>query len=67
MPGLEVIARMTSSQYAHAPIKPQQLRAELGVNYILTGTVRWEKRDGAATRDRVSPELVDAQSGVTRW
>jgi len=67
VPGLEVIARMSSSQYARTPISPQKIRDELRVNYILTGTVRWEKRAGAAARVRVSPELVDAQSGVTRW
>jgi eukaryotic-like serine/threonine-protein kinase len=67
VPGLEVIARMSSSQYAGAPISPQRIRDELGVSYILTGTVRWEKRAGAATRVRVSPELVDARSGATRW
>src|SRR5262245_14687052 len=30
VPGLEVIARMSSSQYARAPISPQQIRDELG-------------------------------------
>jgi len=67
VPGLEVIARMSSSQYSRVRLSPQQIREELGVSYILTGTVRWEKRAGAADRVRVSQELVDAQSGVTRW
>jgi TolB-like protein/Tfp pilus assembly protein PilF len=67
VPGLEVIARMSSNQYARAFFSPQKIRDELGVSYILTGTVRWEKGAGTATRVRVSPELVDARSGVTRW
>jgi eukaryotic-like serine/threonine-protein kinase len=67
VPGLEVIARVSSSQYAVTRKTPQQIRDELGVAYILTGTVRWEKRPGAANRVRVSPELVDTRSGVTRW
>jgi serine/threonine-protein kinase len=65
--GLEVIARVSSSQYARTTKSPGQIADELGVNYILTGTVRWEGRPGGTSRVRVSPELVDARSGVTRW
>ena len=67
VPGLEVIARVSSGQYAGTRKSPQQIRDELGVGYILTGTIRWEKRAGGASRVRVSPELVDTASGVTRW
>ena len=65
--GLEVIARASSSQYARTTKSPQRIGEELGVSYILTGTVRWDRGAGVASRVRVSPELVDAQSGVTRW
>ena len=65
--GLEVIARASSSQYARTTKSPQRIGEELGVSYILTGTVRWDRGPGVASRVRVSPELVDAQSGVTRW
>jgi eukaryotic-like serine/threonine-protein kinase len=64
--GLEVIARNSSGQYRQTTKPAQQIGKELGVQYILTGTVRWEKRSGAS-RVRVSPELVDAQSGAARW
>ena len=65
--GLEVIARASSSQYARTTKSPQRIGEELGVSYILTGTVRWDRGPGVASRVRVSPELVDARSGVTRW
>ena len=65
--GLEVIARASSSQYARTTKSPQTIAKELGVAYILTGTVRWDRSAGATSRVRVSPELVDARSGVTRW
>jgi serine/threonine-protein kinase len=65
--GLEVIARASSNQYGRTTKSPQVIAEELGVSYILTGTVRWEGRTGATSRVRVSPELVDARSGVTRW
>ena len=64
--GLEVIARTSSSQYRRSTKPTKQIGQELGVHYLLTGTVRWEKRPGTS-RVRVSPELVDARSGAARW
>ena len=43
LPGLQVIARGSSSQYKHTSKSPQQIGRELGVEYLLTGTVRWEQ------------------------
>jgi serine/threonine-protein kinase len=65
--GLEVIARSSSSRYRSQDQKPQDIAQDLDVQYLLTGTVRWEKRPGQASRVRVSPELVDARTGTTRW
>jgi eukaryotic-like serine/threonine-protein kinase len=66
LPGLEVIARGSSSQYLGSGKAPAQIAAELGVPYLLTGTVRWEKGP-KRSRVRVSPELIEASTGVTRW
>ena len=65
--GLEVIARSSSSRYRGEETSPQEIARNLDVRYLLTGTVRWEKRPGQASRVRVSPELVDARTGTTRW
>ena len=65
--GLEVIARSSSSRYRGEDRSPQDIAQDLDVQYLLTGTVRWEKRVGQASRVRVSPELVDARTGTTRW
>jgi TolB-like protein/tRNA A-37 threonylcarbamoyl transferase component Bud32 len=65
--GLEVIARSSSSRYGGEDRSPQDIARDLDVQYLLTGTVRWEKRPGEASRVRVSPELVDARAGTTRW
>jgi serine/threonine-protein kinase len=67
--GLEVIARGSSIEYRGRPRRPTSIAGELGADYLLTGTVRWEKVAGA-NRVRVTPELVDARSGRTartRW
>jgi eukaryotic-like serine/threonine-protein kinase len=65
--GLEVIARSSSSRYRGEDRSPEDIARDLDVRYLLTGTVRWEKRPGRASRVRVSPELVDARTGTTRW
>lgn len=68
LPGLEVIARASSVPYRRSAEPPQQIARELGVRYLLTGTVRWDKRGGS--RVRVSPELIDAGGGgapASRW
>jgi len=59
VPGLEVIARASSVQYRGSRKPPQDIAKELGVRYLLTGTVRWEKREDRQGRVRVSPELIE--------
>ncbi|HEY7635344.1 MAG TPA: protein kinase [Gemmatimonadales bacterium] len=66
IPGLEVTARGSSTQYKKTPKDPQQIGEELGVQYILTGTVRWEK-SGGQSRVQVSPELIQVSSAAAKW
>jgi serine/threonine protein kinase/tetratricopeptide (TPR) repeat protein len=67
LPGLQVIARASSAQYQHATKGPQEIGRELGVKYLLTGTVRWAKGPGGASRVQVRPELIDAASAAEKW
>jgi serine/threonine-protein kinase len=67
LPGLEVIARASSGEYKQTSKRPQQIGRELGVDYLLTGTIRWEKTPGAPSRVRVSPELVQVSTASTKW
>jgi eukaryotic-like serine/threonine-protein kinase len=67
LPGIEVIARTSSVQYKQTTKNPKQIGRELGVQYLLTGTVRWAKATGGASRVQVRPELVEARSGAGRW
>ena len=67
--GLEIIARGSSLEYRHSTKRANEIAHELGADYLLTGTVRWEK-SGGASRVRVTPELVDARPGQaarSRW
>ena len=68
--GMEVIARSSSNEYRHTTKTAQQIARELGVNFLLTATVQWEKRPGGVSRVRVTPELVDVSAGQvprTSW
>jgi TolB-like protein/DNA-binding SARP family transcriptional activator/Tfp pilus assembly protein PilF len=64
--GLQVSARTSSGRYAHGTKPAREIGRELGVDYLLTGTVRWSQ-EGSRSRVRVSPELVQAASGASRW
>ena len=68
--GLKVIASSSAGQYKHSTKTPEQIAQELGVQYLLIGKIRWEKREGGRSRVRVSPELVQVAPGsaaTTRW
>ncbi|HUR95460.1 MAG TPA: serine/threonine-protein kinase [Gemmatimonadales bacterium] len=68
--GLAVIARASSNEYRHTTKAPQQIGRELGADYLLTATVRWEKHADGTSRVRVSPELVRVEPGAaptTTW
>ncbi|MEZ0333650.1 MAG: protein kinase [Gemmatimonadales bacterium] len=68
--GLKVIASSSAGQYKHSTKTPEQIAQELGVQYLLIGKIRWEKREGGQSRVRVSPELVQVTPGAaatTRW
>jgi serine/threonine-protein kinase len=69
LPGLKVIARASSVSYRGSGKTPQDIARELGVHYLLTGTVRFAGA-GAARRVQVSPELVEVAPGQapeSRW
>ena len=67
---LQIIARASSKQYRHATKRPEEIGRELGVQYLLTGTVHSEQRPGGPRRVRVRPELIqvsEGRSAVTKW
>ena len=63
---LGVIARTSSMQYKHSEKNLRQIGAELGANYILTGTVQWEKSD-SASRVHINAKLVRAADETYLW
>ncbi|MGH7512178.1 MAG: protein kinase domain-containing protein [Gemmatimonadales bacterium] len=65
--GMQVIARASSNQYRRSTKPLAEIGRELGVRYLLTGTVRWERNVGGTSRVQVSPELVELPAGTTAW
>jgi len=69
IPGLQVIARASSTPYKKTTKTPRQISEELHAPYLLTATVRWEK-SGGTSRVHVSPELVDVtrpDAPTSKW
>ena len=67
LPGFQLTDRSSSNQYRHTAKTPQQIGQELGVQYLLTGTVRWAGQAGQTDRVRVNPELIDVSNAVAKW
>jgi TolB-like protein/tetratricopeptide (TPR) repeat protein/tRNA A-37 threonylcarbamoyl transferase component Bud32 len=65
--GLGVISRNSAMQYAKTGKTTKQIGAELGVDYVLAGTVRWDRGAGRASRVRVTPQLVRVADDTQLW
>jgi TolB-like protein len=59
---LFVIARNSSFAYKHRSVDVKQMSRELGVRYVLEGSVR-----RAGNRLRITAQLVDATTGGHHW
>jgi TolB-like protein/Tfp pilus assembly protein PilF len=59
---LFVIARNSSFTYKGRPVDVKQVGRELGVRYVLEGSVR-----KAANRLRITGQLIDASTGAHLW
>ena len=62
IPWLFVIARTSTFSYGTRSIDIRQVGRELGVRYVLEGSVRKE-----ADRVRIMPQLIDASTGAHLW
>jgi adenylate cyclase len=62
LPELHVIARNSTFTYKGKPVDVKQVGRELGVHYVLEGSVR-----KAGNRVRVTGQLIDTGSGAHIW
>jgi adenylate cyclase len=62
VPGLFVVSRTSTFAYKGKPVKVQQVSQDLGVRYVLEGSVQ---RSG--DRVRITAQLIDAIAGKHLW
>jgi TolB-like protein/rhodanese-related sulfurtransferase len=62
VPGLFVIARNSTFTYKDKPVEVRQVAEDLGVRYVLEGSVR-----RAGDDVRINAQLIDALSGYHVW
>src|SRR5262249_22661172 len=60
--GLFVISRNSAFLYKGRAVTPEQVSQELGVRYMLEGSVR-----KASNRVRISAQLIDTTTGYHLW
>jgi eukaryotic-like serine/threonine-protein kinase len=71
VPGVKVIGRDGVRGVTVAGLRPRELAATLGAQYVLTGTVQWTHASGdavdGASRVVVAPVLMEASAGERVW
>jgi serine/threonine protein kinase/tetratricopeptide (TPR) repeat protein len=61
---IAVISRTSSMQYKSVKKSSRDIARELGVSYILEGSVRWDQESG---RVRITPQLIRATDDTHLW
>jgi serine/threonine-protein kinase len=64
---LGVVSRTSTDPYKGTNKNIRQIGQELGVGYILEGSVRWEKSPGGGSRVRVTPQLIRVADDRHLW
>jgi non-specific serine/threonine protein kinase len=64
--GLGVIARTSILQYKGTTKRITEIGSELNVDYILEGTIRWDK-SGEVDKVRITPQLVRVSDETHVW
>ena len=67
MTGVAVISRSSARQYAATRKTIREIAEELRVDYIVDGTVRWDREAATGGRVRVSPQLIRVSDDTQLW
>ncbi len=67
IPELGVISRTSALQYKGTEKSIGEIGEELDVQYVLEGTVRWERPPEGASRVRVTPQLIRVSDDTHLW
>jgi serine/threonine protein kinase/tetratricopeptide (TPR) repeat protein len=62
-----VISRNTAEKLAASNKSTAEIGKELGVDYILSGTIRWAKENDKKSRVRITPQLIRVSDNTITW
>ncbi len=65
--GLRVVSRTTARRYADSEKTTSEIGDELGVHFLLEGTVRWARMPDGSSRVRITPQLVRVADDSQMW
>ncbi len=65
--GLRVISRTSADQYRTTMKSLRQIGDELGAEYALEGSVRWDRSGDGRDRIRVNPQLIRVADDTHLW
>ena len=65
--GLGVISRTSADRYRNSNSLLKEIGRELGVAYVLEGSVQWVKRPDGSSRLRVTPQLIRVTDDRHLW
>ena len=65
--GLGVISRNSAIRYAGTEKTMRQIGEELGVGFVLEGTVRWARQAEGSGRVRITPQLIRVADDTHLW
>jgi serine/threonine-protein kinase len=65
--GLGVISRTSADQYRDSRKPLREIARDLGANYVLEGSVRWERLPNGRGRVRVTPQLIRVRDDNHLW
>jgi TolB-like protein/Flp pilus assembly protein TadD len=64
---LAVASRTTAMEYDRTGKTLKKIGADLGVGYVLEGTVRWDRSRGGPGRVRITPQLIRVADDTHLW
>ncbi len=67
MPELRVTSRTSAMQYREKRPAIRQIGEELDVDYVLEGTVRWQRSGSGESQVRVTPKLIQVSDDTRLW
>jgi len=65
--GLGVISRSSAAQYNRTGKSMKEIASDFGVDYVLEGTVRWNRSADGDNKVRITPQLIGVSDDTQLW